>query len=106
MLFLSRESTSNNTGFKGQRVKNGPISLGAYKIRYERAADATAGDLKYHSSCWRDIIFKRVKDFDLLKQGTSSSNKTLRMDDVDTINLLDTGDKMGSLQQTETTSNN
>ena len=48
--------------------RDSPISLGAYKIHYERAADATAGDLKYHSSCWQDIIFKRVKDFDEIKE--------------------------------------
>ena len=70
--FFYQEETSENPHQITQDSKDSelkmafrdsPISLGTYKIRYERAADATAGDLKYHSSCWRDIIFKRVKDW-------------------------------------------
>ena len=41
--------------------KESPVALGIYKIHYERTLDATAGDLKYHTSCWRNIIFKREK---------------------------------------------
>ena len=41
------------------------MSLGVYIIRYERSSDKTWGDSKYHTPGWRNIIFKRVKEYDL-----------------------------------------
>ena len=40
-----------------------PESLAVYKIRYERALDARAGDIKYHTSCWVEHIDRCIKDF-------------------------------------------
>ena len=47
-----------------QAFQNCSESLALYKIRYERALDARAGDIKYHTSCSVEHIDHRVKDFD------------------------------------------
>ena len=39
-----------------------PNSLSLYKIRSSHAFDGMAGDLKYHHSCWRNVIDKRVPE--------------------------------------------
>ena len=39
-----------------------PESLALYKIRTSHAFDGMAGDIKYHHSCWRNIIDKRVAE--------------------------------------------
>ena len=39
-----------------------PVSLVLYKIRTSHAFDGMAGDIKYHHSCWRDKIDKRVPE--------------------------------------------
>ena len=48
------------------------MSLGVYKIRHERSSDGTVGDLKYHTSCWRNIILKRVKEYDVSPESSTS----------------------------------
>ena len=47
-------------------------SLTLYKIRYERALNARAGDIKYHTSCWVEHIDRRVKDFDEVSGNVTS----------------------------------
>ena len=54
--------------------KESPVALGIYKIHYERTLDATAGDLKYHTSCWRNIIFKREKRVQTFETSASTLN--------------------------------
>ena len=94
--FFCQDDTSESIHQVSQFSKNdelktafqdSPVSLGVYKIRYEWSSDATAGDLKYHTSCWRNIIFKRVKEYDLSPE---SSMSTVSVDTVET-----------SLQETE-----
>ena len=55
------------------------MALDIYKIQYERTLDATAGDLKYHTSSWRNIILKREKR----KQTSESSASTLNISTID-----------------------
>ena len=50
-----------------------PESLSLYQIRSLHAFDNIAADIKYHGSCWRDIIDKRVPEI----QKTASSTKNL-----------------------------
>ena len=45
--------------------QDSPVPLGVYIIRYERSSDEIWGHLKYHTSGWRNIIFKRDKEYDL-----------------------------------------
>ena len=47
-------------------------SLALYKIRYERALDARAGDIKYHISYWVEHIDRRVTDFDEVSDNVTS----------------------------------
>ena len=42
-----------------------PESLALYKIRCSHAFDGMAGDIKYHQSCWRDHIDKRVPEHEV-----------------------------------------
>lgn len=50
-----------------------PESLSLYQIRSLHAFDNIAADIKYHGSCWRDIIDKRVPEI----QKSASSSKNL-----------------------------
>ena len=59
--------------------KESPVALGIYKINYERTLHATAEDLKYHTSCWRNIIFKREKR----EQTSETSASTLNISTKD-----------------------
>ena len=47
-----------------QAFEDCPASLALYKIRYERALDARAGDIKYHTLCWIEHVDRRIKDFE------------------------------------------
>ena len=47
-------------------------SLAIYKIRYEKAFDVRAGNIKYHTSCWVENIDRRVKDFDEVSDNVTS----------------------------------
>ena len=47
-----------------QAFEDCPASLALYKIRYERALDAHAGDIKYHTLCWIEHVDRRIKDFE------------------------------------------
>ena len=51
-------------------------SLSLYKIRSSHVFDGMAGDLKYHQTCWRNVIDKRVPEVhsqSLLKPANKSS---------------------------------
>ena len=47
-----------------QAFEDCPASLALYTIRYERALDARAGDIKYHTLCWIEHVDRRIKDFE------------------------------------------
>ena len=53
-----------------------PVSLALYKIRSSHAYDAMAGDIKYHNSCWRTYIDKRIPEVQI--EQTLSSKSSLR----------------------------
>ena len=55
-----------------QAFQNCSESLALYKIRYERALDARADDIKYHTSCWVEHIVRRVKYFDEVSDNVTS----------------------------------
>ena len=77
-----------------------PTSLALYNIRSSHAYDAMAGDIKYHNSCWREIIDKRTPEVQVQKPSSCSSLDVKLMnepplDDNDTddnISLLDVSD--------------
>ena len=46
-----------------QAFNDCPVKLSVFKIRCEKALDARAGDLKYHSICWHQYITARVPEF-------------------------------------------
>lgn len=51
-----------------------PTSLALYKIRSSHAFDAMAGDIKYHNSCWREIIDKRIPEINVEPSNDISSS--------------------------------
>ena len=46
-----------------QAFNDCPVKLSVFKIHCEKALDARAGDLKYHSICWHQYITARVPEF-------------------------------------------
>ena len=74
-----------------------PESLALYKIRTSHAFDGMAGDIKYHHSCWRDKIQKRVPEVHVRSKPEeapiqSSNSAVLSQCDTDETSFLDLSD--------------